>query len=203
VAARRLRPAAARRRADRHREVESRRRGDRARSRAGTPDPLGLRAYPAHAARSARACRARRDRDEHARHRLGGPRRRGERADPARARPARRAGLDRLDQRPLRTVATGDIRMNPILDFAVSFASLCFVSAMLFSLVRLFLGPAAQDRVLALDTFYLNGMLILLTLGIRSRSLIYFDMALLIALFGFVGTIALSKFLLRGEVIEP
>jgi len=93
--------------------------------------------------------------------------------------------------------------MNPILDFAVSFASLCFVSAMLFSLVRLFLGPAAQDRVLALDTFYLNGMLILLTLGIRSRSLIYFDMALLIALFGFVGTIALSKFLLRGEVIEP
>jgi len=93
--------------------------------------------------------------------------------------------------------------MNPILDFAVNFASLCFVAAMLFSLVRLFLGPAAQDRVLALDTFYINGMLILLTLGIRSRSLIYFDMALLIALFGFVGTIALSKFLLRGEVIEP
>ena len=93
--------------------------------------------------------------------------------------------------------------MNPILDLAVSFASLCFVSAMLFSLVRLILGPAAQDRVLALDTFYINGMLILLTLGIRSRSLIYFDMALLIALLGFVGTIALSKFLLRGEVIEP
>jgi multicomponent K+:H+ antiporter subunit F len=57
--------------------------------------------------------------------------------------------------------------------------------------------------VLALDTLYINGMLTLLMLGIRSSSIVYFDMALLIALFGFAGTIALAKFLLRGEVIEP
>jgi multicomponent K+:H+ antiporter subunit F len=90
-----------------------------------------------------------------------------------------------------------------LLGFAMDFASLCFVLAMLLALARLFAGPRAQDRVLALDTFYLNGMLTLLVLGIRSTSTIYFDMALLIALFGFVGTIALAKFLLRGEVIEP
>jgi multicomponent K+:H+ antiporter subunit F len=88
-------------------------------------------------------------------------------------------------------------------DYAAWFAQLCFVLAMLFALTRLFLGPAAQDRVLALDTLYVNGMVTLLLLGIRYSSTVYFDMALLIALFGFVGTIALAKFLLRGEVIEP
>lgn len=93
--------------------------------------------------------------------------------------------------------------MTAVFDFAAWFASICFVLAMLCALVRLFIGPAAQDRVLALDTFYLNGMLTLLMLGIRSDSTAYFDMALLIALFGFASTIALAKFLLRGEVIEP
>ncbi|HET9693172.1 MAG TPA: K+/H+ antiporter subunit F [Steroidobacteraceae bacterium] len=86
---------------------------------------------------------------------------------------------------------------------AVNFAQLCFALAMLFATVRLLRGPAAQDRVLALDTLYVSGMLTLLTLGIRSQSTAYFDMALLIALFGFVGTLALARFLLRGEVIEP
>ena len=64
-------------------------------------------------------------------------------------------------------------------------------------------GPTAQDRVLAFDALYINGMLTLLMLGIRSQSTVYFDMALMIALFGFVGSTALAKFLLRGEVIEP
>lgn len=93
--------------------------------------------------------------------------------------------------------------MNTVFNYAAWFASLCFVIAMLLALVRMFLGPAAQDRVLALDTFYINGMLTLLMLGIRSSSTVYFEMALLIALFGFASSIALAKFLLRGEVIEP
>ena len=93
--------------------------------------------------------------------------------------------------------------MSGLLGFAVTFASLCFAFAMLLAAARLFKGPAAQDRVLALDVMYINGMLLLLALGIRSLSSAYFDMALLIALFGFVSTVALAKFLLRGEVIEP
>jgi multicomponent K+:H+ antiporter subunit F len=93
--------------------------------------------------------------------------------------------------------------MSLFLAVAIDFASFCLTLAMLFALVRLFVGPAAQDRVLALDTFYINGMLMLLVLGIRSASTAYFEMALLLALFGFVGTVALAKFLLRGEVIEP
>ncbi|HNQ04928.1 MAG TPA: K+/H+ antiporter subunit F [Thiobacillaceae bacterium] len=93
--------------------------------------------------------------------------------------------------------------MNVLLPLAVKFALACFTLAMLLDLVRLLKGPAAQDRVLALDTLYINGMLLILTLGIGFGSALYFDIALLIALFGFVGSTALAKFLLRGEVIEP
>ena len=93
--------------------------------------------------------------------------------------------------------------MNALLDGSIWFAQLCFVLAMACAAYRLVRGPKAQDRVLALDTFYINGMLTLLTLGIRSTTTVYFDMALLIALFGFAASIALAKFLLRGEVIEP
>jgi multicomponent K+:H+ antiporter subunit F len=93
--------------------------------------------------------------------------------------------------------------MNALVDFASAFAALCFVAAMILAGIRLFRGPTAQDRVLAFDALYINGMLTLLMLGIRSQSTVYFDMALMIALFGFVGSTALAKFLLRGEVIEP
>jgi multicomponent K+:H+ antiporter subunit F len=92
--------------------------------------------------------------------------------------------------------------MSPLLDHAI-LASLCiFALAMLLTLVRLFRGPSAQDRVLALDYLYILGMLMMLVLGIRYASDTYFEAALLIALFGFVGSFALAKFLLRGEVIE-
>jgi multicomponent K+:H+ antiporter subunit F len=74
--------------------------------------------------------------------------------------------------------------------------------AMLFALVRLLAGPHAQDRVLALDTLYVNAMLLAITLGIREATTVYFDAALVIAIVGFVSTAALAKFLLRGEVIE-
>ena len=93
--------------------------------------------------------------------------------------------------------------MNAFLGLAMTFALFCFTGAMILALVRTLLGPAAQDRVLAFDTFYINGMLDLLTLGIRSGDIFYFEVALLIGVFGFVGTTALAKFLLRGEVIEP
>ena len=74
--------------------------------------------------------------------------------------------------------------------------------AMLCGVVRLLRGPRAQDRVLAHDTLYVNGMLLVLTFGIRSGASLYFEAALVIGMLGFVSTAALAKFLLRGEVIE-
>jgi len=93
--------------------------------------------------------------------------------------------------------------MNALLYWSAIFALCCFALAFLCATVRLLRGPTPQDRVLALDTMYINGLLILLGLGIQFGSSAYFDIALIIGLFGFVGSAALAKFLLRGEVIEP
>lgn len=92
--------------------------------------------------------------------------------------------------------------MSPLLDHAILVSLCIFALAMLLTLIRLFRGPSAQDRVLALDYLYILAMLMMLVLGIRYASDTYFEAALLIALFGFVGSFALAKFLLRGEVIE-
>ncbi|MBN8746718.1 Na(+)/H(+) antiporter subunit F [Xylophilus ampelinus] len=92
--------------------------------------------------------------------------------------------------------------MTPVLFWALKGALFLLAVAMLCALARLLLGPSAQDRVMALDCLYINGMLMVLVLGIVYASSVYFEPAMLIALFGFVGTSALAKFLLRGEVIE-
>lgn len=83
------------------------------------------------------------------------------------------------------------------------FIALGLVSlALLLSLVRLVKGPSTPDRILALDTLYINTIAILILLGIHFSSALYFEAALLIAVLGFVGTVALSKYLLRGDVME-
>ncbi len=89
-----------------------------------------------------------------------------------------------------------------LLAAAAGFALACVVLAMIFCTLRLLIGPSAQDRVLALDTLWMCSMLLSLVLGIVHGSLIYFEAALLIALIGFVSTVAMAKFLMRGEVIE-
>ncbi|MFC7518106.1 K+/H+ antiporter subunit F [Herbaspirillum sp. GCM10030257] len=92
--------------------------------------------------------------------------------------------------------------MLTLLELSISYAFVCVLLAMLFCTVRLIIGPAAHDRVLALDTLWMCGMLLALVLGIRFKSEIYFEAAMLIALLGFVSTVAIAKFLMRGEVIE-
>lgn len=67
---------------------------------------------------------------------------------------------------------------------------------------RMIKGPRAQDRILALDALYVNAMLLLLVFGIKSGTTLYFEVALIISLLGFVSTVALAKFLMRGEIIE-
>ncbi|MCG8271959.1 K+/H+ antiporter subunit F [Aquamicrobium sp. NLF2-7] len=89
-----------------------------------------------------------------------------------------------------------------ILFWSVTLAQLFLAAAALCCGVRLFKGPRAQDRVLALDALYVCAMLLLITFGIRTGSTLYFEGALVISLLGFVSTSALAKFLMRGEVIE-
>ena len=89
-----------------------------------------------------------------------------------------------------------------LLIWSITVAQILLVLAAACAVFRLLYGPRAQDRVLGLDTLYVNSMLLLVVFGISSGSTLYFEVALVIALLGFVGTVALAKFLLRGEVIE-
>jgi multicomponent K+:H+ antiporter subunit F len=77
-----------------------------------------------------------------------------------------------------------------------------FGVAILLALWRLLRGPSAPDRILALDTLYVNAMALLILLGVRLGTAIYFEAALVIAMLGFVGTVALAKYIVRGHIID-
>lgn len=89
-----------------------------------------------------------------------------------------------------------------ILDGALAIAFVLVSAALLMSLVRLVIGPDKPDRILALDTLYVNTVALLVLLGIQLATDLFFEAALVIALMGFIGTVALAKFLTRGDIIE-
>ena len=92
--------------------------------------------------------------------------------------------------------------MSTLLSVAIGATLVLYAIAVVIAALRLVRGPNAQDRVLALDFLFVVVLLTMLVLAIRYQSNMYFEAALLMALFGFVGSAALAKFLLRGEVIE-
>lgn len=92
--------------------------------------------------------------------------------------------------------------MSAMLSWAILFALGCYAVASVLVLVRLLRGPRAQDRVFALDLLYFHAVLVVMVIGVQHQSDRYFEIALLIALFGFVSSTAMAKFILRGEVIE-
>ncbi|MCC7548931.1 MAG: K+/H+ antiporter subunit F [Burkholderiales bacterium] len=92
--------------------------------------------------------------------------------------------------------------MTTFLHASLLAAQVLLALAMGCAVYRMLRGPRAQDRILALDTLYVNAMLMLLTFGMRTGTTVYFDAALIIGMLGFAATAALAKFLMRGEVIE-
>ncbi|WP_178862489.1 K+/H+ antiporter subunit F [Thiomicrorhabdus cannonii] len=88
--------------------------------------------------------------------------------------------------------------LSTVIEISFALVSL----ALLLSLLRLIKGPDLPDRILALDTLYINTIALLILFGLYQGSALYFEAALLIALMGFVGTVALSKYLLRGDIME-
>lgn len=91
---------------------------------------------------------------------------------------------------------------HSFLMWSVAAAEFMVVLAMACAAYRMLKGPRAQDRVLALDAFYVCGMILILTFAIETSDIFYFEAVLVIALVGFVATAALAKFLMRGETIE-
>ena len=92
--------------------------------------------------------------------------------------------------------------MSVMLDWSIIMAQILLGLAMACATYRMLRGPRAQDRVVGFDSLYVNAMLLLVAFGIQSGTKLYFEAALIVALLGFVSTVAFAKFLLRGEVIE-
>ena len=89
-----------------------------------------------------------------------------------------------------------------MIQLALNFAFLAVALALALTAWRLLRGPDASDRVLALDTLYINTVALVILLGLQYRSTLLFEAALIIAMLGFIGTVALARFLARGDVIE-
>jgi multicomponent K+:H+ antiporter subunit F len=89
-----------------------------------------------------------------------------------------------------------------MLSFAIPAALAMLAIAMGLNLLRLVKGPSTPDRILALDTLTINIIALVMLIGISASSTAYFEAALLVAMMGFVGTVALCKFLLGGDIIE-
>lgn len=89
-----------------------------------------------------------------------------------------------------------------MIEAAVHFAAGCYGLALLLNLWRIATGPDAADRILALDTMVINVIALLVLYGIWSDTAIYFEAAMLVAMVGFVSTVAYCRFLLRGDIIE-
>lgn len=88
------------------------------------------------------------------------------------------------------------------LEYTLAFALGMGALSMLLCGARLLVGPSTQDRILALDALWVCTLMLVLLVGIRLGNELYFELAMLIALLGFVSTMALAKFLMRGEIIE-
>jgi len=89
-----------------------------------------------------------------------------------------------------------------MINFAINIGYFFVTLAIIFCFIRLIIGPKIADRILAIDTMYINTVVLLVIFSIDIQSMTYFVVAVLIACLGFAGTIALSKFLLRGNIME-
>lgn len=94
------------------------------------------------------------------------------------------------------------IPISNTLDLALNCAVFIVGIASVLSLWRLLIGPGVPDRILALDTLYVNTITLVILFGLKQGSMLYFEAALLIAIMGFIGTVALSKYLLRGDIMQ-
>lgn len=89
-----------------------------------------------------------------------------------------------------------------MIEIALLFAAACYGAALLLDLWRIVRGPDDADRILALDTMVINVIALLVLYGISRGTAVYFEAAMLIAMVGFVSTVAYCRFVLRGDIIE-
>ncbi len=91
---------------------------------------------------------------------------------------------------------------SDLMNFALIAAFAAIGVAQIMAMIRLIIGPGTGDRILALDTMVVNAIGLIVLLGVAQGSRIYFEVSLIIAMLGFVSTVAYARFVLRGDIIE-
>ncbi|MFD1160118.1 K+/H+ antiporter subunit F [Roseovarius aestuarii] len=89
-----------------------------------------------------------------------------------------------------------------LMDIALIIAFVAVALAQIMAMIRLVIGPDTGDRILALDTMVVNAIGLIILLGIAQGTRIYFEASMIIAMLGFVSTVAYARFVLRGDIIE-
>lgn len=94
--------------------------------------------------------------------------------------------------------------MSPLdlMNLALTITFVAVIAGQVFAMIRLVIGPSTGDRILALDTMVVNAIGLIVLLGIAQGTRIYFEVSLIIAMLGFVSTVAYARFVLRGDIIE-
>jgi multicomponent K+:H+ antiporter subunit F len=91
---------------------------------------------------------------------------------------------------------------SDLMGWSLTLAFVALALSQIMAMVRLVIGPDLGDRILALDTMVINAIGLIVLLGIAQGTSIYFEVTLIIAMLGFVSTVALARFVLRGDIIE-
>lgn len=89
-----------------------------------------------------------------------------------------------------------------MIEIALTIAFAAVGLSQVLAMIRLLLGPGTGDRILALDTMVINAIALIILLGVHLGTQVYFESAMIIAMLGFVSTVALARFVLRGDIIE-
>ncbi|WP_298296586.1 K+/H+ antiporter subunit F [uncultured Litoreibacter sp.] len=89
-----------------------------------------------------------------------------------------------------------------LMNWALSASFIIVAGSQIMAMIRLWIGPSTGDRILSLDTMVINAIALIVLLGIHQGTQIYFEAALIIAMLGFVSTVAYARFVLRGDIIE-
>ena len=91
---------------------------------------------------------------------------------------------------------------DDFLSWALMIAFTAVAISQIFAMIRLLIGPGTADRILALDTMVVNVIGVIVLLGVSQGTQVYFEVAMIIAMLGFVSTVAYARFVLRGDIIE-
>jgi len=89
-----------------------------------------------------------------------------------------------------------------MIETILTISLILFGVAIAITLVRILLGPSFSDRVIAMDVIGVNLLSAMAILSILYETKAFLDVILILGILAFISTIAFSRFMERGVIIE-